>query len=166
MLSISRRFRHTGLPVGEVGSEVVDGEGGGLFVGPMRGNAPQHVRVRGGFFGEGGPLRIAHYAASTIFFGPGELASSDEWRRRRPRIATLRGHKVGKIQTSGGDTNQRLSGLQDRIGSVLNGKPVRPGEAGDHQGFHGESLAGCEYSLIPVKSPVIGHQVYTLLRWF
>src|SRR5580700_8679721 len=39
------RLCHARLPVGQIGREVVDGEGGGLFVGPMLGDDPEPVRM-------------------------------------------------------------------------------------------------------------------------
>ena len=128
---------HTGLPVGEIGGEVVNGESGGLFVGPMIGDGPEHIGVGSDFLGEGSPLDVAHDAMTGILLRTGEFASGDQRRSRRSGIAALGGHEVGKIQPSGGDADQRLSRLQGGFGGVLDGERVRARQAGDDQGFHG-----------------------------
>src|SRR5580658_326273 len=98
-------LRHARLPVSEIRSEVVDGEGCGLLVRPAIGNGPQHVGVGADFLGECSPLDITHHAPAGIFFSTGELAASDQRRRRRSGIATLRGHEVGEIQPASPDTD-------------------------------------------------------------
>src|SRR5271169_2207528 len=135
------RLRHASLPEAKIGGEVVDGEGGGLLVGPMAGNGPEQVGISGDPLGECSPLDVAHHPASAAFFDSGEFASGDQRRRRRPGIATLSGHDVGEIQASGADADQRLSRLQGRFSGVLQNEGAWTGQAGDHQGFHGRKFS-------------------------
>jgi hypothetical protein len=115
-----RRLGHARLPVGQISSEVVDGESGGLLGGPVFGNWPQHIRVGADSLREGSPLDVAQDAASTALFDSGEFASGDQWRPRCSGITTLRCHEVRKVKASGSHADQRLSRLQRRFGGVLN----------------------------------------------
>ena len=128
---------HAGLPVAQVGGEVVYREGGGLFVGPVVGDGPEHVRRRSGFFGEGGPLGVAHDAPTGGFFDAGKFAAGDQGRKRSAWVAAFGGHQVGEVHTASVYSDNRLSGLCDGVGSVLDFEAIETGEAGDDEGFHG-----------------------------
>jgi hypothetical protein len=127
-----RRLCHARLPVSKIGGEVIDGEGGGLFVGPMLWHWPEHLRVGARSLGERSPLDVAHHAASTGFFHAREFPPGDQRRRRGSGITALSGHEVREVQASGSNADQRLTSLQSRFGCFLDGERVRASETGDH----------------------------------
>src|ERR1035441_8662546 len=85
----------TGLPVGEVGGKEIYGESGGLFGGPIFRNGPDQVAMGDGFFGEGGPLGVAHDAASAGVvvrkLAAGEFATGGERRFGSAGVSAARG---------------------------------------------------------------------------
>ena len=119
------RLRHPGLPIEEVGSEIVNGEGSCLFVAPRIGHRPEQVGVGGDFLGEGSPLGVAHDAASATFFDAGEFTTRDQRGRRGSGITSAHGHEIGEVQASGGHSDRRLSRLQGGFRHVLNRECVR-----------------------------------------
>src|SRR5579862_10056922 len=106
-------MRHTCLPISEIRGEKVDRESGPLFVSPMIGYRPNHVRVSGSFLGECAPLHIAHHSTAAIFFQAAEFAASNQRWLRRARVTPFRSHHVGKIQASCSDPYQTLTWFCD-----------------------------------------------------
>src|SRR6266849_4121112 len=108
----TRVIDQTGLPVGEVGGEEIYGESGGLFGGPIFRDGPDEVAMRHGFFGEGGPLPVAHHAPPggvvTGKFATGEFAAGDERRLGSAGVSAVRGHQVGKVQATRLHLHQKL----------------------------------------------------------
>src|SRR5580658_3268985 len=113
----------------------------------MIGDGPQHVGVCGGSLGEGGPLGVAHDAASgalaiSIERDAGKLAAGDERRRWGSWVSALRGHEIGEIQASGGDSDNGLSWFRGGSGAFRTASASGPESAVIIRAFIEESLAG------------------------
>jgi len=113
---------HPGLPVAEIGCEIVHGKSRGLFVGPVLRDRPQHIGVGGHVLGKGSPLDVAHDAMIRVHFRAGEFAASDQGRRRGSGVAAFRCHEVSEVQPTGGHLDCYLGRFQDRFGSIPDGE--------------------------------------------
>ncbi len=100
--------------------------------------------MRHGFFGEGGPLRVAHDAASagvvTANFASGEFASGGERRLGSAGVSAARGEQIGKVQAARFDFHQKLLGRGMRVGDLLQFEDFGTAETSDDECFHAESL--------------------------
>src|SRR4051812_25235917 len=123
----SSRLSHTGLPISEIGGEVVDGEGGGLFVGPAIGDGPEHAGVGGCFLGECCPLGVPHHAAASTLFYSCEFSPNNHGRGWSSGIASFCSHDIGEVQTSRRDAHKGLTGFYGRLREFLDGESIRSG---------------------------------------
>src|ERR1017187_8127123 len=135
-----RLLQQTRLPVGEVGGEEIYWESGGLFRGPIFRNGPGEVAMHHGFFREGGPLRVAHDAASARIFTTCKFAAGGERRLGSAGVPAARGEQIGKVQAARFHFHQKLLGRGMRVGNLLQFENLGPAETSDDECFHGESL--------------------------
>ena len=137
-----RLLEQTRLPVGEVGGEEIYREGSGLFRGPIFRNGPDEVAMHHGFFGKGGPLGVAHDAASARIFATGKFAAGGERRLGSAGVSAARGEQIGKVQAARFHFHQKLFGSRVRVGNLLQFEDLGPAETSDDECFHGKSLTG------------------------
>src|SRR5882672_8885308 len=78
------------------------------------------TRVGPRWFGKGGPLRVSHHPAASSSFHSSEFPPCDEWWLGCPRIAAIRRHDIGKVQSARLNPDQHLPRLRDRLRDVTN----------------------------------------------
>src|SRR5208283_4880475 len=81
-------------------------------------------------------LGVAHHALAGCFYDSGELASSDERRRRCSGIAPAGGHGVGKIHTHGFNVHDDLARLGLGVGYLAHFQNFRTTGTGNDDSFH------------------------------
>src|SRR4029077_4383278 len=142
---VVRGGEQTGLPVGEVGGKEIYGKRGTLFGSPIFRNGPDEVAMRHGFFGEGGPLRVAHHPSPAGFavaskLDAGEFAAGSKRRLGSIGVSAVHGHQIGKVQAARFHFHQNLFRRGMRVVDLLQFESLGAAETSDDEGFHAESL--------------------------
>src|SRR4029077_6100286 len=112
---------------------------------PIFRNGPDEVAMRHGFFGEGGPLRVAHHPSPAGFavaskLDAGEFAAGSKRRLGSIGVSAVHGHQIGKVQAARFHFHQNLVRGGMRVGNLLQFENLRTAETSDDEGFHAESL--------------------------
>ena len=98
-----------------------------------------------GSFGESGPLRIAHDAASGVVvrrFAACEFASGGERRLGSAGVSAAGGEQISEVQAARLHVHQNLLGRGMGVGDLLQFENLGTAKTSDDECLHGVSLAG------------------------